>query len=139
MSDRGYTNPRLLATPKSVKENLDEKSQLVIDVRSTADYMRGHIPGAVHFEIYGISLNDSRTEPLEAFMWMVSYLLAHRGVDYDKSVVFYQENSGFKAARGFWFLEYFGHQKVRVLDGGFDAWVAESYPVSQETLSLIHI
>lgn len=132
MSDRGYANPRLLATPKNVKERIDDKSQLVIDVRSTADYIRGHIPGAVHWDIYGISLNDTRAEPLEAFMWMVSYLLAHRGVDYDKSVVFYQENSGFKATRGFWFLEYFGHQEVRVLDGGFDAWVTKSFPVSQD-------
>ncbi len=132
MKDRNYANPQLLASPEEVKERLGDESQLVIDVRSTADYVRGHIPGAVHFDIYGISLNDTRPEPLSAFMWMVSYLLAHRGVAYDKSVVFYQENSGFKSARGFWFLEYFGLQEVRVLDGGFNAWTAKSFPVSHD-------
>lgn len=132
MKDRNYVNPQLLASPEEVKERLGDEAQLVIDVRSTADYVRGHIPDAVHFDIYGISLNDTRPEPLSAFMWMVSYLMAHRGVDYDRSVVFYQENSGFKSARGFWFLEYFGLPEVRVLDGGFNAWTAKSFPVSQD-------
>ena len=55
-----------------------------------------------------------------------------RGVDYDKTVVFYQENSGFRAARGFWFLEYLGHEDAHVLDGGVDAWKAGGLPVTRE-------
>src|SRR5262249_443 len=47
-----------------------------------------------------------------------------RGVSADKEVVFYEENSGMRAARGLWFLEYFGHPNVRMLDGGFQAWKA---------------
>ena len=44
------------------------------------------------------------------------------GVDARTPVVVYDEQSGMRAARAFWFLEYFGHPSVRLLDGGFTAW-----------------
>ena len=136
MPDRGYANPHLLWTPAELCARLSDPKLCVIDVRSTADYVRGHVPGAGHLDIYGISLCDTRAEPLAAFSWMVSYLMQNRGVDLDKTVVFYQENSGWRAARGFWFLEYFGHEDVHVLDGGFNAWRAAGFPVSVEPVEV---
>ena len=47
-------------------------------------------------------------------------------------VVVYDEQSGIRAARAFWFLEYFGHPSVRVLDGGFGAWTREALPVTRD-------
>ncbi|MBI2880712.1 MAG: sulfurtransferase [Candidatus Tectomicrobia bacterium] len=132
MEDRSYANPSLLFTPQALHGRLGDPKLLVIDVRPTPDYVRGHIAGAVHFDLYGISLNDTRPGPLAAFMWMVSYLMAHRGVDYPKTVVFYEDNSGFKASRGFWFLEYFGHEDAHVLDGGLSAWKEGGFPLSAE-------
>ena len=132
MNDRHYANPNLLLAPRPLSERLGEDRLLVIDVRPTADYVRGHLPGAVHFDLFGISLNDTRPDPLAAFMWMISYLMAGRGVDYDKNVVFYEENSGFKSSRGFWFLEYFGHEDVHVLDGGIGAWRTAGLPLSTD-------
>jgi thiosulfate/3-mercaptopyruvate sulfurtransferase len=43
--------------------------------------------------------------------------------------VVYDEQSGIRAARAFWFLEYFGHPSVRLLDGGFQAWTSSGLPV----------
>ena len=60
------------------------------------------------------------------------YLMEIRGVDYGKTVVFYQENTGFRSARGFWFLEYLGHEDVHILDGGIDAWKAAGLPVTRD-------
>jgi thiosulfate/3-mercaptopyruvate sulfurtransferase len=45
-------------------------------------------------------------------------------------VVFYADTSDTRAARGFWFLEYFGHTDVHVLDGGLRAWREAGYPVT---------
>ncbi len=132
MNDRHYANPNLLFAPRPLNERLGEDRLLVIDVRPTAAYVRGHLPGAVHFDLFGISLNDTRPDPLAAFMWMISYLMASRGVDDDKTIVFYEENSGFKSSRGFWFLEYFGHEDVHVLDGGIGAWKAAGLPLSTD-------
>ena len=44
----------------------------------------------------------------------------------------YDEQSGIRAARAFWFLEYFGHRDVRLLDGGFGAWTHAGLPVTRE-------
>jgi thiosulfate/3-mercaptopyruvate sulfurtransferase len=47
-------------------------------------------------------------------------------------VVVYDEQSGIRAARAFWFLEYFGHPSVRMLDGGFNAWLAGGFETSRD-------
>lgn len=100
---------------------------LVIDARPAHDFVRGFIPGAVHLDLWGVSLVDTSPAPLRAFMWMVAHLFAIRGVTPDRPVVVYEDDSGIRAARLFWFLEYLGHPHVRVLDGGFRAWTAAGF------------
>src|SRR5262249_17801427 len=53
-------------------------------------------------------------------------------VSFDKTVVFYGDTSDTRAARGFCFLEYFGHADVHVLDGGIRAWREAGYSVTTE-------
>lgn len=55
-----------------------------------------------------------------------------RGVGHEKTVLFYEQQTGNRVARAFWLLEYFGHKDVHVLDGGMEAWVAAGYPVAHE-------
>ena len=65
-------------------------------------------------------------------MWIIDHLFNLRGVDANTPVVVYDEQSGMRAARAFWFLEYFGHPRVQVLDGGFGAWIRAGLPVTRE-------
>ncbi|MDA1000749.1 MAG: rhodanese-like domain-containing protein [bacterium] len=135
MTYKGYTNPDLVWPPERLKERIGEMKGpdlVLVDTRPAPDFCAGHIEGAAHFDIYGVSLNDTRPEALSAFTWMLAYLMEIRGVDYGKTVVFYEANSGFRAARGFWFLEYFGHEDVHILDGGFEAWKKAGLPVTRE-------
>ena len=94
--------------------------------------MAGHIPGAVHLDLWGVSLIDTDPAPLKAFMWMIEHVLAVHGVDASTPVVVYDDQSGVRAARAFWFLEYFGHPSVQMLDGGFNAWIASGLPVTRD-------
>jgi len=66
---------------------------------------------------------------------MIHHLLEMRGVSVEKEVVFYEETSGMRAARGLWFLEYFGHPNVKVLDGGIQAWREAGYPITTQAIS----
>ena len=132
MTTGGYTNPDLLWTPEQLHGRLGDPNLAIIDVRAAATYAQGWIPGAVHFDLYGISLNDTSPKPLAAFMWMMQHLFEQRGVNLDKTVVFYEGIAGMRAARGFWLLEYLGHTDAHVLDGGFNAWQAAGYPVTTE-------
>ena len=132
MPDKGYANPHLLWTPAELHGRLNDPKLCVIDTRTGAEYAQGHIPGAQLFDLFGISLSDTDPAPLKAFSWMIEYLMSFRGVANDKTVVFYSETSDVKATRGFWFLEYFGHPDVHVLDGGIRAWQEAGYRVTSE-------
>jgi len=132
---KGYANPHLLVTAGKLADLLktDEAGRpLLLDLRPPEAYTVGHIPGALHLDLFGVSLIDTDPAPLNAFMWMIEHVLASRGVDGRRPVVVYDEQSGIRAARAFWFLEYFGHPSVRMLDGGFGAWVRADLPVSRD-------
>src|SRR6185503_14725793 len=129
----GYANPNLLVTPQELAGLLNGPQRLlVLDLRPPEAYVAGHVPGAVHLDLWGVSLIDTNPAPLKAFMWMIEHVLALHGVDASTPVVVYDEQSGVRAARAFWFLEYFGHPSVRLLDGGFNAWIAAGLPVTRE-------
>src|SRR5690348_7146046 len=127
-----YTRETLLTTVDELRHKLGAPDLCIIDVRPAEDYAKGHIPGATHFDLFGLSLIDTSEAPLKAFMFMIHHVLELRGVSETKQVVFYEANSGMRAARGVWFLEYYGHPNVKMLDGGFDAWKAAGAPMTSE-------
>jgi len=132
MSDRGYVHPQLLWEAAELHARLNDPKLCLIDTRTGEEYAQGHIPGAQLFDLFGISLSNTDPAPLKAFSWMIEYLMSFRGVSFDKTVVFYADTSDTRAARGFWFVEYFGHTDVHVLDGGIRAWREAGYPVTTE-------
>ncbi|MGH7835090.1 MAG: sulfurtransferase [Candidatus Binatia bacterium] len=115
-----------------MKQRLNSPDLCLIDTRPADQFAHGHIPGAVHFDLFGISLIDTSPAPLKAFMWMMRHLFELRGVSNDREAIVYEENSGMRAARALWFLEYFGHENVRLLDGGVEAWREAGYPVTTD-------
>jgi thiosulfate/3-mercaptopyruvate sulfurtransferase len=124
-------HPELLLTPQQLDAAIDgDRPPLLIDLRPAEQYASGHLPGAVHLDLWGISLIDTNPAPLKAFLWIIEHLFAERGVTSDRPVVVYDETTGTRAARAFWFLEFFGHPDVRVLDGGTRAWAAAGFPLS---------
>jgi len=124
ISIAGWANPQLLITPQTVEKNLNNPDWVIVDCRPLSDYISGHIPGA-------ISLGDKcdkalRDETERAFRDISKYekLLGKVGISNDSNIVFYHGNQWtlLDAAVAFWILEYLGHEKVYVLDGGVDAW-----------------
>jgi thiosulfate/3-mercaptopyruvate sulfurtransferase len=128
---KGFANAQLLITAQELAGMLGGRV-LILDLRPPEAYVAGHIPDAVHLDLWGVSLIDTDPAPLNAFMWMIEHVLAIHGVNSSTPIVVYDEHSGIRAARAFWFLEYFGHPDVRVLDGGFGAWSRAGLPVTRE-------
>jgi len=132
---KGYANAQLVLSPQELARLLEVdpgSRPLLLDLRPPEAYAGGHIPSAIHLDLWGVSLIDTDPAPLKAFMWMIEHVLAVHGVDASTPVVVYDEHSGVRAARAFWFLEHFGHPSVRLLDGGFNAWVASGRPVTRD-------
>ena len=132
---KGYANPQLVLSPRELAPMLEANAgvrPLLLDLRPPEAFAAGYIPTAIHLDLWGVSLIDTDPAPLKAFMWMIEHVLAVHGVDASTPVIVYDEQSGVRAARAFWFLEHFGHPSVRLLDGGFNAWVASGLPVTRD-------
>lgn len=132
---KGYANPQLLVTPTELAAMLHgagSKRPLVLDLRPPEAYVAGHVPTALHLDLWHLSLSDTDPAPLKAFMWMIELVLQTHGVDASTPVVVYDDQSGVRAARAFWFLEYFGHPSVKMLDGGFTAWTTAGLHVTRD-------
>lgn len=130
-----YTRDTLLTTPEALKAKLDSGNLSLLDVRPAEDFAREHIPGAVHFDLFGLSLIDTSDAPLKAFMQMIHHVFELRGISESKEVVAYENNSGMRAARALWFLDYFGHPRARILDGGLQAWKAAGLATTADAIS----
>ena len=99
-----------------------DPAALLIDLRPAEEFAVSRLPGAVHLDLWGLSLIDTSEAPLRAFTWMIGHLFSLRGVTPDRPVVVYEGDSGPRAARAFWFLDYLGHPDAKILDGGVKAW-----------------
>jgi len=133
--EKPYTRETLLTTAQELQRKIGSANLCIIDTRPAEDYARGHIPGATHFDLFGLSLVDTTNAPLKAFMFMIHHVLELRGVSESKEVVFYGSNSDMRAARGVWFLEYYGHPNVKMLDGGIDAWKAAAGAITTDAVA----
>ena len=112
-----------------------DDSPLVLDVRSAEAFAAGHLPGAFHLDLWGFSLNDTDPAPLASFLWMIEHVLGLRGVSDGRPVLVYGDTSDIRAARVFWFLDYFGHPALRFLDGGAEAWRRAGLPMTTATVT----
>jgi len=99
-----------------------------------AEYDAGHIPGAVYWDIDAIA--DTATGLPHTVPGPDEFArhMAALGIGNDSAVVVYDGIGLFSAARPWWLLRYFGHDRVAVLDGGLAKWRAEGRPLTAETL-----
>ncbi|MDQ6739010.1 MAG: sulfurtransferase [Actinomycetota bacterium] len=94
-------------------------------------YETGHIPGAVKID-WHTDLNDEVTRDYvdgPAF----AQLAAAKGISRDSTVVIYGDKSNWWAAYALWVFTLFGHEDVRLLDGGRDKWIAEGRDVTTKS------
>src|SRR5579871_2753186 len=132
--EMNYTNPQLLWSVDELKSRLADPKLVLMDMRPPEAYANSHIPAARSFDIFGISLTDTRPEPLHAFLWIIEHLIQEKGVNNDSTVVAYDDIAGMRSARLFWFLEFFGHDDVHLLNGGFNAWQAAGLKITNEAV-----
>ncbi len=119
--------------------SVDEAAKLVnnanvvfIDTRNYWKYVKGHIPGAFNLELYAFHWVDTSEDGIRAFAKQMRMLFGSLGISEKTTVVFYQNNSGYDAARGVWLLNFLGHGDSRLLDGGLNLWKRRGLATSTE-------
>lgn len=119
-----YAHPEVLVSTKWLAENLNDPSLVIVE--SDEDvllFQTGHIPGAVKID-WHTDLNDPVTRDYldgEAF----ANLMKAKGISRNSTVVIYGDNKNWWATYAFWVFKLFGHEDVRILDGGRETWIAE--------------
>jgi thiosulfate/3-mercaptopyruvate sulfurtransferase len=107
----------------------NERRVIVVDTRSFSEYKKGHVSGAVNVDLFQLHWFDTTKRGIKDFNRQTRLLLSNIGIRKENDVVFYDDVSGISAARGVWLLLYFSHEKVHQLDGGFEKWKREGYPI----------
>lgn len=130
----------LLTSVPALAAALDgDDPPVVLDIRwrlggppGIDSYRAGHVPGAVFGDLdrdFAGPPGEGGRHPLpEAADFQAA--MRRAGISQASSVVAYDDGDSTVAARAWWTLRYFGHGRVRVLDGGYQAWTAAGQPVS---------
>ena len=120
-----------LVTADWVEEHLNDPSIVLVEVDEDAEaFDKGHIPGAVKLDWKkdlqdGVRHDFVSKEKLEA-------LLSAKGVSNDDTLVFYGGNNNWFAAYAYWYLAYYGHDNLRLLDGGRKKWELDARELSTD-------
>jgi thiosulfate/3-mercaptopyruvate sulfurtransferase len=123
-----YARPELLAETAWLAQHLHDPTIRIVDMRSDGAYQKGHIPGAVH--LGWKALKDADNEVYVISPEKLASLMGQLGIDNDTTVIGYDDQGGLGSARLWWVLDYNGHQKAKVLNGGWNKWVKEKHPVT---------
>jgi len=118
-----YAHPEQLVDTDWVAAHAADADVRIVDMRQSG-YAEGHVPGAVYLS--PVAIRDAKAPPTflptpAAFDEMMSKL----GISDSTRVVVYDERGGIYAARLWWILNYFGHSKVALMNGGWTKWTAE--------------
>jgi thiosulfate/3-mercaptopyruvate sulfurtransferase len=119
-----YSN-QLLVTTNWLARHLHDPALRIVDTRKGDGYEAAHILGAVALGASPLLHDAGDVIAPAAFAVLMSRL----GIGDDTMVVAYDDGNNLFAARLWWVLNYYGHDKVRVLDGGWDLWAAEGRPM----------
>src|SRR5690606_10901090 len=126
-----YSEPGRLVSTEWLAARLGEPGLVVVE--SDEDvllYETGHIPGAVKVD-WHTELNDPVVRDYvdgEGF----AELLSRKGISRDDTVVIYGDKNNWWAAYALWVFSLFGHEDVRLLDGGRDRWISEGRETTTE-------
>ncbi len=121
-----------LVDARWIRERRGDPSVVLIDTRAAAEYWGGHLARARHFDPFPFHYYDTSDKGLKEFRAQLQWIFSALGITGRETVVFYEQDSGMRAARGAWALEYLGHPAVRILDGGLKAAAAEELVTSAE-------
>jgi thiosulfate/3-mercaptopyruvate sulfurtransferase len=136
--------PSPLASAEWLAERLDSPDIVVLDAsfflpiqgrNAAAEYLREHIPGARYFDIDSVADPGSPLPHMLPSAAQFAEAAGGLGIGNPTEVVVYDSNCFMASARVWWTFRVFGHERVRVLDGGLARWKALGLPVLSDPVA----
>jgi len=124
----------VLVSADWAQENLGSPGVVFVEVdEDTSAYAKGHLEGAVKLD-WKSDLQDSvRRDFVDREQF--EKLLSEKGISNDDTVVLYGGNNNWFAAYAYWYFKLYGHDKVKLIDGGRKKWELDSRPLSTDAVS----
>jgi thiosulfate/3-mercaptopyruvate sulfurtransferase len=123
MAGDGYAKP-VLVTTDWLADHLRDEGLVVAEVDENPDlYDESHIPGAIK-----LHWREDLQDPIERDLIekdAFERLMSERGISNATTLVLYGEKNNWFAAYAYWYLKIYGHEDVRILDGGRQKWIDE--------------
>jgi thiosulfate/3-mercaptopyruvate sulfurtransferase len=133
MGGDGYAKP-VLVTTEWLAEHLNDAGLVVAEVDENPDlYDEGHIPGAIK-----LHWRDDLQDPVERDLIekdAFEQLMGRSGISNDTTLILYGDRNNWFAAYAYWYLKIYGHEDVRIVDGGRQKWIDENRELSTDTVT----
>jgi thiosulfate/3-mercaptopyruvate sulfurtransferase len=121
----------VLVDTQWVEDHLSDDSIRIVEVdENPALYAEAHIPGAIGFDWK----RDLQDQIKRDFLGTREFgeLFGGRGVSNDHTIVLYGDRNNWFAAYTYWYLRYYGHQNVKLMNGPREKWISEGRPTSTD-------
>lgn len=126
-----YANPGVLVSTDWVEQHKSDPNLAIVEVDvDTAAYSEGHVPGALGWNWQTQLCDTLRRDIINQSD--LEKLLGQSGIGNNTTVVLYGDNNNWFAAWAFWQLKMYGHQDVRIMNGGRKKWLAEGRPLAKD-------
>ncbi len=125
-----FTYGQDVITAQELAKIVKKENVVLVSTRTTSDYKKVHISGAVHInhsDLYNADpVKNMLKSPAE-----IAKVLGAKGISESKTIVLYDDGTGKYAGRMYWILSYLGAKDVKILDGHMAAWKAARKPVTK--------
>ena len=126
-----YAHPEVLVSTEWVAEHSKDSNVRVVEVDvDTNAYKEGHVPGAIAWAWTSQLCDTLRRDILSKGQF--EHLMISSGISNSTTVILYGDSNNWFAAWAFWQMKMYGHQDVRLMNGGRKKWLAEGREVSTE-------
>jgi thiosulfate/3-mercaptopyruvate sulfurtransferase len=126
-----YARPETLVSTEWMSEHLNDPTVRVIEVDvDTFSYDEGHVPGAIAWD-WTTQLCDLEQRDILSKA-ALEELMASTGIGNGTTVILYGDNNNWFAAWALWQMKIYGHEDVRLMDGGRRKWLAEGRPLTTD-------
>jgi len=125
-----YVGSQYIISAEELSSLLGDPNVRIYDFQRYEDYVNGHIPGAMHFDVT-LLVTDENFDYEFLGAENAADLFGAAGISNDSTVILYWGHDRADATYPFWVLHYLGHENVRILNGGIDAWKSAGYELAK--------
>ncbi|HLX38825.1 MAG TPA: rhodanese-like domain-containing protein [Candidatus Binataceae bacterium] len=119
------SNAEFLVDARWFAAHRNDANLVILDTRAPKDFWAGHLAGARNFDPFPFHYSESSERGINEFKDQLRWIFSALGITTRHAVLCYENDSGMRATRVAWALEWMGHPNAKILDGGLKALAAE--------------